>query len=290
MSWEENKENTKSKAKGEKPLKPWEKNLIAGAICFCLGMSAPFAFFMSARNSTYESQQEMIRKAREENRSLKKQLETQKEKIVTVPVYITEPVKESTEAAPVTEISETVVFETSFPETEAPEDNDYQVKLLTNPLTKTQPYRSKPPAPAMYTVYWIDIKRSDLASLTASDFQFFTDYINEKYKSDDIVNFYIRITDYPDIIIDCPLNEYEKNTLFVCRSKYDDTAKCDVSSYIICEMNVSDTEQITLTGYGKDENKLPKKDESEVYSFSDFNEDLWSRLLKMKESADFLWN
>ena len=288
MGLNENKENTEIKTENKK-WKAWEKNLLAGAICFTIGLSGPIAVSMYVKHQTKTAQQATIDRLREEKRSLKKQLETQKEKIVTVPVYITEPVTESKETAPVTEIVETETItqkaESILPETEAPEDNEYQVKVLSNPLTKTQPYKSKPPAPAMYTVYWIDVKRSDLASMTSSDFQFFIDYISEKYKTDDIVYFYIRITDYPEIIIDCSV--YKEYTMFVCNSKYDDTAKCDVGGYTICEMNVSDPNQITLTGYEKDEYGLPRASEYELRSFSEFDEDLWAYLTILQGRAKF---
>lgn len=290
MGLNENKENTETKTDNKK-LKAWEKNLIAGTICFCMGMSAPIGFYKYVKHETKTAQQATIDRLREEKRSLKKQLETQKEKIVTVPVYITEPVTEAKKTALVTEIVETETItpktEGAAPETEAPEDNEYRIKVLTNPLTKTPAYKSKPPAPAMYTVYWIDVKRSDLASMTSSDFQFFIDYINENYKTDDIVNFYIRITDYPDIIIDCPVSDYKEYMMFVCNSKYDDTAKCDVGGYTICDMDVSDPDQITLTGYEKDEYGLPRASEYESYSSSEFNEDLWTNLTILQGRAKF---
>ena len=287
MSWEtEEEKQEKSTTKSKFHIDSWKKNLICGALCIAFGASVTGIICGKRIDSKQYLINELHERLEKQREKVKEAENNAKTVYVTVPVYVTESIETSKETAPVTEVTETG---TTAIETEVPEDNEYQVKLLTNPLTKASPYQSKPPAPAMYTVYWINVKRSDLASMTASDFQFFTDYISEKYKSDDIVYFYIRITDYPDIIIDCPINVYEKNTLFVCRSRYDDTAKCDVSSYIICDMDINDPEQITLAGYGKDEYKLPKKDENEVYSFSDFNEELWNRILKMQESADFLW-
>lgn len=290
MNLNEDKEKSQSENKVEsKRWKAWEKNLLAGAICFTLGLSGPIGLSMFVKHQTKTAEEKTISRLREEKRSLKKQLEEQKEKIVTVPVYITESIQTTKETAPVTEIVETETItqkaESTLPETEAPEDNEYRIKVLTNPLTKTPAYKSKPPAPAMYTVYWIDVKRSDLASMTSSDFQFFIDYISEKYKTDDIVYFYIRITDYPEIIIDCSV--YKEYTMFVCNSKYDDTAKCDVGGYTICEMNVSDPDQITLTGYRKDEYGLPRADEDESYSSSEFDEDLWTNLTILQGRAKF---
>ena len=281
-------------AKNFEPPKPpeqfdlWKatrKYIYVGVACFVLGLIVSGVFYsnLKARNRDLSA----------ENRELKKAAKTIEQtpaETVLVPYTVLVPVTEAVEpvkdTAPVTD---TPAADTAAQiETAAP-DNEYQVKVLSNPLTKIQPYKVKPAAPAMYTVYWIDVKRSDLASMKSSDFQFFLDYINENYKTDDIVNFYIRITDFPDIIIDCPVSDYEENTMYVCHSKYDDTAKCDVAGFTACEMSVSDPDKITLTGYKKDEYNLPLADENEVYSFSEFSESLWSRLTSMHESAKFLF-
>lgn len=281
-------------AKNFEPPKPpeqfdlWKatrKYVYVGVACFVLGLIVSGVFYsnLKARNRDLSA----------ENRELKKTVKTIEQvpaETVLVPYTVLVPVTEAVEpvkdTAPVTDAP---VKETATQiETDAP-DNEYQVKVLSNPLTKIQPYKVKPAAPAMYTVYWIDVKRSDLASMKSSDFQFFLDHINKEYKTDDIVNFYIRITDFPDIIIDCPVSDYEEDTMYVCHSKYDDTTKCDVAGYTACEMNVSDPDKITLTGYKKDEYGLPLADENEVYSFSEFSESLWSRLTSMHESAKFLF-
>lgn len=281
-------------AKNFEPPKPpeqfdlWKatrKYVYVGVACFLIGLfiSGIFANDLKIRNRNLSA----------ENRELKKSIKTIEEapaETVLVPYTVLVPVTEAVEpikdSAPVTDAP---VEETAAQiETDAP-DNEYQVKVLSNPLTKIQPYKVKPAAPAMYTIYWINVKRSDLASMKSSDFQFFLDHINKEYKTDDIVNFYIRITDFPGIIIDCPVSDYEEDTMYVCHSKYDDTTKCDVAGYTACEMNVSDPDKITLTGYKKDEYGLPLADGNEVYSFSEFSESLWSRLTSMHESAKFLF-
>ena len=282
-------------AKNFEPPKPpeqfdlWKatrKYVYVGVACFVLGLIVSGVFYsnLKARNRDLSA----------ENRELKKTVKTIEQvpaETVLVPYTVLVPVTEAVEpvkdTAPVTDAP---VKETSAQiETDAP-DNEYQVRVLTNPLTKIQPYKVKP-AKGQYTVYWIDVKRSDLASLKSADFQFFVDYINKEYNTDDNICFYIRLTDYPDIIFDCPVYEgdFGKNTLYVCQSHYDDAAKCDRAGYTCCQMDISDPDKITLTGYKKDEYGLPLADENEVYSFSEFSESLWSRLTSMHESAKFLF-
>lgn len=285
-------------AKNFEPPKPpeqfdlWKatrKYIYVGVACFVFGLSVAGCYAHSLKMSN--------KSLFDENRELKKTIKTIEktpaETVLvpyTVPVYITESVEVSKEAVLVTDAPATETVTETAAETDAP-DNEYQVKVLTNPLTKIQPYKVKPAAPAMYTVYWIDVKRSDLASLKSSDFQFFVDYINKEYNTDDNVCFYIRLTDYPDIIFDCPVydGDFGKSTLYVCQSHYDDVAKCDRAGYTCCQMDISDPDKITLTGYKKDEYNLPLADENEVYSFSEFSESLWSRLTTMHESAEFLF-
>lgn len=103
MNLNEDKEKSQSENKVEsKQWKAWEKNLLAGAICFTLGLSGPIAVSMNIKHQTNKAHQETVARLREENKSLKKQLENQKEKTVAVPVA-TASVKPSKEAAPVTD-------------------------------------------------------------------------------------------------------------------------------------------------------------------------------------------
>lgn len=127
MSWEENKEYTESKVIVEKKkMKAWEKNLIAGAICFSLGMTGPFVFFMSSRSNTIKTNRETISTLKEENRSLKKQLENQSGNNKTVSVNTTKstPTPKATapatkDAAPVTNAPAAESTESSY------EHNDF---------------------------------------------------------------------------------------------------------------------------------------------------------------------
>lgn len=121
MDLNENKENIESKKPESKQWKAWEKNLLAGAICFTVGLTAPIAVGMNAKSSTKSYQTKKIEELQEENRSLKKQLENQKEKTVAVPVA-TASVKPSKEAAPVTDLpAEEPAKAIDVPATEATE-------------------------------------------------------------------------------------------------------------------------------------------------------------------------
>ena len=296
MSWEEDKEFTESKVKVEtKELKAWQKNLLAGAICFTVGLSAPFVFTYSTRAKTKEVNQSILNSVKEENRSLKKQLKELQENIVTVPVYITESIQTTEEPAPVetkpvTEVpKETKAVETKPAATESEEDNSDHIREITNPLTKLPPSKVKPPAPAQYTIYWIDAERSDLAGMTADDFSFFLKYINKEYNTDDNVYFYVRLTDYPDIIMEFFIPDYGMMSAIIGVSKEDPKDHTYRMEYDSCYMDFDDPSQIKLTGVKKDEYKLPVEDEDEVYYFSEFNEDMFKQIQKFQEHAKFLW-
>lgn len=296
MGLNENKENTEIKAENKKKWKAWEKNLLAGAICFTLGLSGPIGLSMFVKHQTKTAEEKTISRLREEKRSLKKQLEEQKEKIVTVPVYITESIQttketapEKKETAPVTDVPKTEkpVLKTKSPVTEV--DNSDRISEITNPLTKIPPYKVKPPAPAQYTIYWLDVERSDLAGMTADDFAFFTNYINKKYNTDDNVYFYVRLTDYPDVIFEFFIPTYGMMTANIGISKEDTDDHCYRIEYNSCYMDFDDPSQIKLTGIKKDEYKLPVEDEDEIYYFSEFNEDMFNQIQKFQEHAKFLW-
>lgn len=297
MSWEVDEEYTGSKNQN-KPEPPksyslWNKTwkyIVVGVLCFSFGISCNTcnANDLKARNS----------KLNAENRELKKSIkEMQAETVVvTVPVYVTESIKatekaapEKKETAPVTDVPETEkpVLKTESPVTEA--DNSDRIREITNPLTKIPPYKVKPPAPAQYTIYWLDVERSDLAGMTADDFAFFTNYINEKYNTDDNVYFYVRLTDYPDVIFEFFIPTYGMMTANIGISKEDTDDHCYRIEYNSCYMDFDDPSQIKLTGIKKDEYKLPVEDEDEIYYFSEFNADMFNQIQKFQEHAKFLW-
>ncbi len=290
MSWEVDEEYTGSKNQN-KPEPPksyslWNKTwkyIVVGVLCFSFGISCNTcnANDLKARNS----------KLNAENRELKKSIkEMQAETVVvTVPVYVTESVPTTEKAAPVTDVPETKKAVTSSVTETKKQISEDEVRALTNPLTKTPPYKVTPPAPAEYTVYWIDASRSDLAGMKADDFNFFAKYINEKYNTDDYVYFYVRLTDFPDMIMEFYIPSYGTMEADIGISKEDTQDHSYRLEYESCVMDYSDPSQIKLTGIKKDEYNLPTYDEDEVYYFSEFNEDMFSQIQKFQEHAKFLW-
>lgn len=289
MSWEVDKEYTEStpQYQPEPPLwkKTW-KYIVVGVICFSVGFS------ISNNRSKYfvKRNQTLTTENHELKETIRKYERTPAETVlVPYTVLVTEAVKASKETAPVTDVPETEkpVLKTESPVTE--EDNSDRIREITNPLTKIPPYKVKPPAPAQYTIYWLDVERSDLAGMTADDFAFFTNYINEKYNTDDNVYFYVRLTDYPDIILEFFIPTYGMMTANIGISKEDTKDHCYRMEYDSCYMDFDDPSQIKLTGIKKDEYKLPVEDEDEIYYFSEFNEDMFNQIQKFQEHAKFLW-
>lgn len=290
MSLEKNKESNESKLHSL-----WRKTykyFAVGGICLLIGLA--FAAEMTKNISKINHD------LRKENRELKKAIENTPAETVLVPYTVLVPVTESIqttketapekkETAPVTDVPKTEkpVLKTESPVTEA--DNSDRISEITNPLTKIPPYKVKPPAPAQYTIYWLDVERSDLAGMTADDFAFFTNYINKKYNTDDNVYFYVRLTDYPDVIFEFFIPTYGMMTANIGISKEDTDDHCYRIEYNSCYIDFDDPSQIKLTGIKKDEYKLPVEDEDEIYYFSEFNEDMFNQIQKFQEHAKFLW-
>lgn len=301
MSWEENKEYTESKVVVDPPKKPWWIKAISygvvGIACFAAGFTTQSCNNRSASNYNKELRQQI--KEMEQNAPVQTVMvpytvlvpvtEEIKKTAPVTDVVATETVKARKETAPVTDVPETEkpVLKTESPVTEA--DNSDRISEITNPLTKIPPYKVKPPAPAQYTIYWLDVERSDLAGMTANDFAFFTNYINKKYNTDDNVYFYVRLTDYPDVIFEFFIPTYGMMTANIGISKEDTDDHCYRIEYNSCYMDFDDPSQIKLTGIKKDEYKLPVEDEDEIYYFSEFNEDMFNQIQKFQEHAKFLW-
>ena len=303
MSWEEDKEYTESKVVVDpKPPKTpgWLKLLSYAAVGIsCLWIGATIQSCNTRSTARYNG--ELRRKIKEMEKNpvvetvmvpytvLVPVTEEIKKTAPVTDVVATETVKTKKETAPVTDVPETEkpVLKTESPVTEA--DNSDRIREITNPLTKIPPYKVKPPAPAQYTIYWLDVERSDLAGMTADDFAFFTNYINEKYNTDDNVYFYVRLTDYPDVIFEFFIPTYGIMTANIGISKEDTDDHCYRIEYNSCYMDFDDPSQIKLTGIKKDEYKLPVEDEDEIYYFSEFNEDMFNQIQKFQEHAKFLW-
>ena len=303
MSWEEDKEYTESKVvvDPKPPRTPgWLKLLSYAAVGIsCLWIGATIQSCNTRSTARYNGELRRKIKEMEKNPVVETVMvpytvlvpvteEINKTAPVT-DVVATETVKTKKETAPVTDVSETEkpVLKTESPGTEA--DNSDRISEITNPLTKIPPYKVKPPAPAQYTIYWLDVERSDLAGMTADDFAFFTNYINKKYNTDDNVYFYVRLTDYPDVIFEFFIPTYGMMTANIGISKEDTDDHCYRIEYNSCYMDFDDPSQIKLTGIKKDEYKLPVEDEDEIYYFSEFNEDMFNQIQKFQEHAKFLW-
>ena len=307
MDLNENKENIETKTENKK-WKAWEKNLLAGAICFTVGLSGPIAVSMYVKHQTKTAQQATIDRLREEKRSLKKQLETQKEKIVTVPVYITEPVTEAKETAPVTEIvtTETVKARketapvTDVPEKETTEfvagtpseETQYKLKVATNPLTKKALAPSQVKVSDEWKVYWIDITRSDLAGLKPDDFKFFYDYINENFEKDDC-EFNIVVTDVPGLCFQCNVtsSDYIKSLCEIYAGiKAENNSK--YYPYVkngSCALRFTDSNQFEIQPFIKDKYGLEQLDDEQFYYYPEFNKEMFDKLMELQENAEFLW-
>ena len=140
MSWEVDKEYTESTPQYQPEPPFWKKTwkyFVVGVICFSVGFS------ISNNRSKYfvKRNQTLTTENHELKETIRKYERTPAETVlVPYTVLVTEAVKESKETAPVTDAvaSETKKqkAESTVPETEAPEGNEYQVKALTNPLTK----------------------------------------------------------------------------------------------------------------------------------------------------------
>ena len=123
MNLNENKENTQSTAKSEnKKMQAWEKNLIAGAICFSVGLTGPIALRLHVKSTYDKSSQATISKLSEENHSLREQIKELQNKSATVAVNKTESILTTEEPAPVTDLpAEEPAKAIDVPATEATE-------------------------------------------------------------------------------------------------------------------------------------------------------------------------
>ena len=94
---------TEPTAKAEsKKMVAWEKTLIVGGICFCVGMAGPIAVGMGMRSTANKAHQRTISELKEENRSLKKQLEELNGKNATVPANAAKPSPSAKATVPTT--------------------------------------------------------------------------------------------------------------------------------------------------------------------------------------------
>ena len=285
MSWE-----PKDEKQVQPPVKPemsaFKKNLIAGAICFaaggfCVGAVTSKIIIDKSANNTRLYQQ--IHEERQKTKEAKNNVQTV---YVTVPVYVTESVQTTKEAAPVTDISETETTEPVSETGTANEISEDDVRALTNPLTKkaAAPYQAK--ISSSWTVYWIEVKRSDLFGLKPDDFKFFNDYINKHFEADEC-DFYMIVSDVPDLCFQFNVtdNSYIQSLGEVSLGirKTDDNYP---SSYPeSCIITFKDAEQFEIQGLRKDEYGLEQKDDDKIYHYSEFNDDMFAKLNELQKDA-----
>lgn len=116
MSWEENKEFTESKIRVEEEKhKPWWKSTIVIAIaCFLLGAACSGAIGRTLLISQSKTNAGLYARIHEEQQKVKEAERNIKTVYVTVPVPVTESIKASEEAAPVSDVPETETTENTY--------------------------------------------------------------------------------------------------------------------------------------------------------------------------------
>lgn len=116
MSWEENKEFTESKIRVEEEKhKPWWKSTIVIAIaCFLLGVVCAGAIGRTMLINQSKKNAGLYARIHEEQQKVKEAERNIKTVYVTVPVPVTESIKASEEAAPVSDVPETETTENTY--------------------------------------------------------------------------------------------------------------------------------------------------------------------------------
>lgn len=265
-------------------MSAFKKNLIAGAICFVLGATCAGSICGAMMKKQSEKNAGLYARIHEEQQKVKEAERNIKTVYVTVPV--TESIQTTKEAAPVTETPETEST-VAVSETEtAKEISEDDVRALTNPLTKAAaaPYQAK--ISSSWTVYWIEVKRSDLFGLKPDDFKFFNDYINKHFEADEC-DFYMIVSDVPDLCFQFNVtdNSYIQSLgeVYLGIRKTDDNYP---SSYPeSCIITFKDAEQFEIQGLRKDEYNLPQYDDDKIYHYSEFNDDMFAKIDELQDYA-----
>ena len=267
-------------------MSAFKKNLIAGAICFVLGATCAGSICGAMMKKQSEKNAGLYARIHEEQQKVKEAEKNIKTIYVTVPVPVTESIQTTKESAPVTETPETEST-VAVSETEtAKEISEDDVRALTNPLTKAAaaPYQAK--ISSSWTVYWIEVKRSDLFGLKPDDFKFFNDYINKHFEADEC-DFYMIVSDVPDLCFQFNVtdNSYIQSLgeVYLGIRKTDDNYP---SSYPeSCIITFKDAEQFEIQGLRKDEYNLPQYDDDKIYHYSEFNDDMFAKLNELQKDA-----
>lgn len=300
MSWEEDKEYTESKPQYQPDPPLWKKTwkyVAVGVLCFSIGFSIGFSI-SNNRSKYFVKRNQTLTTENHELKETIRKYERSPAETVLVPytVLVTEAVKESKETAPVTDVvateTEKQKAESTVPETEAPKDNEYQVKALTNPLTKKAQAPRQVKVSDLWKVYWIEVNRSDLYGMKPDDFKFFNDYINEKFEPDGC-DFYVIVTDVPELSFQCTVtdNSYVRslNEIFAGIKKTDNSQHYPSVGIGSCVIRFSDSNQFEIQGLRKDEYGLEQYDDDKFYYFSEFNDDMFAKLDELQECAKKLW-
>lgn len=267
-------------------MKPWKKYLIVGLVCFVLGAVCAGSIAGSIIKKQSIHNAELYARIHEEQQKTKDAQYNVKTVYVTVPVPVTESIQTTKETAPVTETPET---ESTVPVSATETVNEISeddVRALTNPLTKkaAAPYQAK--ISSSWTVYWIEVKRSDLYDLKPDDFKFFNDYINKHFEADEC-DFYMIVSDVPDLCFQFNVtdNSYIQSLgeVYLGIRKTDDNYP---SSYPdSCIITFKDSDQFEIQGVRKDEYNLPQYDDDKIYHYSEFNDDMFAKLSELQNDA-----
>ena len=166
--------------------------------------------------------------------------------------------------------------------------NDYNVRVLTNPLTKAAaaPYQVK--VSDKWKVYWIEVKRSDLFGLKPDDFKFFDDYINEHFEKDDC-DFYMIVNDVPNICFQFTVTDSEY--IRSCGEVNVGIKEMDKSQHYpknypdSCVIRFNESDQFEIQGVRKDEYNLPQYDDDKIYHYSEFNDDMFAKIDELQDYA-----
>ena len=247
------------------------RKLLTGAVCFCL------------LTAGCRSQPETVETEPEQTASVTTTA-SETESIETTQVTTLTTATETT----VTEIETTVTeSETEAPET-SKEISEDEVRALTNPLTKEAmaPFQVK--VSNIWKVYWINVSRNDLYGMKPDDFKFFDDYINEHFEAD-ACDFYVVVTDVPDLCFQFTVtkSEYVRS----CAEAFAGITKTDSSQHYpycgtgSCAIRYNDPEQFEMQALTKDKYGLEQYDDSKIYHFSEFGDDMFAQLDELQQNA-----
>lgn len=258
------------------------RKLMAASICFCLLTAG-----CGSQPETVETQPEQTASV------TTTASETESIETTQITTSATETETTVTEKVTTVTISETEESETetTVPVTETEtvkEISEDEVRALTNPLTKeaAAPFQVK--VSNVWKVYWINVSRSDLYGMKPDDFKFFDDYINEHFEAD-ACDFYVVVTDVPDLCFQFTVtkSEYVRSTCeaFAGITKTDSSQHYPYCGTGSCAIRYNDPEHFEMQALTKDEYGLEQYDDSRIYHFSEFGDDMFAQLDELQRNA-----